>query len=94
MSLRLRSKVSPPAMRTIREAFEELERTVTPSDAKEVENSTPQKVQLAALETENRLGAYQSLRNMCRIMPLFTGLQHYSQSIEVLCNGTPFLPWI
>jgi hypothetical protein len=94
MSLRLRSKVSPAAMRIIREAFEELERTVAPIDAKEFENSTLHKVQRAALEIENLLGARRSLRNMRRIMPFFTGLQHYSESIEVLCNGTPFLPWI
>jgi len=94
MSLRLQSRVSPAAMQTIHEAFEELVRTVTPVDAKEFENITLQKVQDAALEIENRLGARRSLRNMRRIMPLFTGLQHYSKSIEVLCNGTPFMPWI
>ncbi|UNI24017.1 hypothetical protein JDV02_009797 [Purpureocillium takamizusanense] len=31
---------------------------------------------------------------MRRLEPLFKGLQYYSQSIEVVCNGTPFLPWI
>lgn len=94
MSFRLRSKVSPAALHTIREAFEDLERIVTPADAKEFGDSTLQNVQKAALEIENRLGARRSLRNMRRIMPLFTGLQYYSKSIEVLCNGTPFLPWI
>lgn len=90
----LRSAVSPAALRLIREAFEDLERTVTPLDAKEFENSTLQNVQKAALEIEDRLAARQSLRNMRRLMPLFNGLDHYSKSLEVLCNGTPFLPWI
>jgi hypothetical protein len=82
------------ALRMIREAFEELERTVTPADAKEFANTTLQNVQKAALEIENRMGARKSLRNMRRIMPLFIGLGHYAKTIEVLCNGTPFLPWI
>ncbi|KAH6663538.1 hypothetical protein B0J14DRAFT_683261 [Halenospora varia] len=31
---------------------------------------------------------------MRRLMPLFSGLEHYSKAIEVLCNGTPYLPWL
>jgi hypothetical protein len=90
----LKNALSPLALRIVREAFEDLERTVTPLDAREFENTTLQNVQKAALEIENCLAARQSLRNMRRLMPLFTGLEHYSKTIEVLCNGTPFLPWI
>lgn len=31
---------------------------------------------------------------MRRLRPLFTALEHYSQVIGTLCNGTPYLPWI
>ncbi|KAI8722914.1 NACHT domain-containing protein [Fusarium sp. LHS14.1] len=31
---------------------------------------------------------------MRRLEPLFTGLGYYSKTIEVLCNGTPYMPWI
>lgn len=31
---------------------------------------------------------------MQRLVPLFTGLGYYAKSIEVVCNGTPYLPWI
>jgi len=78
----------------IRGAFEDLERAMTPTDTKDFKNTALQNVQKAALEIENRMAARQSLRNMRRIMPLFTGLGHYAKTIEVLCNGTPFLPWI
>ncbi|PTB59829.1 hypothetical protein M431DRAFT_56976, partial [Trichoderma harzianum CBS 226.95] len=86
--------VSLPGRRIIREAFEELQRTVSPLEAKDFQNTTLEDVEKAALDIENQLAARKMLRNMRRLMPLFQGLGHYSQSIEVLCNGTPYLPWI
>jgi hypothetical protein len=35
-----------------------------------------------------------SLRNMARLKPLLETLGKYAQAVDVLCNGTPFLPWI
>ncbi|KAL7967437.1 hypothetical protein HDV63DRAFT_396365 [Trichoderma sp. SZMC 28014] len=86
--------VSLPGRRIIREAYEGLQHTVSPLEAKEFQNTTLEDVQKAALTIENQLAARKTLRNMRRLMPLFQGLEHYSQSIEVLCNGTPYLPWI
>lgn len=94
MPLRRRDPASATAQRTIREAFEDLEKTVTPADSKDFEVTTLENVQKAALEIENQLAARQSLRNMLRLMPLFSGLGYYAQTIDVLCNGTPYLPWI
>ncbi|KAK3395303.1 hypothetical protein B0H63DRAFT_492213 [Podospora didyma] len=51
-------------------------------------------VRVAALTIENQFAARQSLRHMHRLTPLFSGLEHYSKVADVLCNGTPFLPWI
>jgi hypothetical protein len=82
------------AQRIIREAFEDLERTVSPADSRDFEDATLQSVQKAALDIESQLGMRSSLRNMRRLMPLFSGLEHYSGAIEVLCNGTPYLPWL
>lgn len=87
-------QISRPARRIVREAFEELEKTISPLEAKKFEDTTLQNVQKAALEIENQLSARGSLRNMRRLMPLFSGLEHYSKSMEVLCNGTPYLPWV
>jgi hypothetical protein len=82
------------AQRTIREAFEDLEKAVSPADARDFEDATLQSVQKAALDIESQLGMRSSLRNMRRLMPLFNGLEYYSKTIEVLCNGTPYLPWL
>ncbi|RAO67477.1 uncharacterized protein BHQ10_003489 [Talaromyces amestolkiae] len=94
MPLRRRDPASATALRTIREAFEDLEKTVSPADSKDFEVTTLENVQKAALEIENQLAARQSLRNMRRLVPLFSSLGYYAQTIEVLCNGTPYLPWI
>jgi hypothetical protein len=78
----------------MRTAFEELEATIDPRNSRSFQNMTLEDVKNAALEIETQLAARQSLRNMRRLMPLFKGLEHYSKAIDVLCNGTPYLPWI
>lgn len=78
----------------MREAFVELEEVIAVSDRSQLKNLSLEDVQQAALQIEKQLAASQSLRNMRRLAPLFTGLGHYSQAIEVLCNGTPYLPWL
>ena len=87
-------KISLAAQRSIQEAFKDLEQNVSSSDRKEFADSTLDKVRQAAHMIENQLAARQSMRNMRRLMPLFTGLEYYSRSIEVLCNGTPYMPWL
>ncbi|KAL0475570.1 hypothetical protein QR685DRAFT_568337 [Neurospora intermedia] len=90
----LAARSSLEARRIIREAFEDLEKVISPSEAKDFNNTTLQNVQDAALGIESILAARQSLRNMRRLSPLFEGLKCYAETIEVLCNGTPYLPWI
>ncbi|OCL05557.1 hypothetical protein AOQ84DRAFT_413235, partial [Glonium stellatum] len=73
---------------------------VSPEDAHIFSSTELRDVWSAAREIEQRLAARQCLRNMRRIQPFLEGLDpsrkfnSYSKSIEVLCNGTPFLPWI
>ncbi|KAH8652845.1 hypothetical protein BGZ61DRAFT_500804 [Ilyonectria robusta] len=90
----LSARVSPAAQRVIREAFTDLERTISDKDRADFASTTLENVIKAAHEIENQLAARQLLRNMRRLVPLFTGLEYYSKSIEVVCNGTPYLPWI
>ncbi|KAF4498957.1 NACHT domain containing protein [Fusarium agapanthi] len=82
------------ARRTIEKAFKDLERTVSVSDRISLQDTTLDDVRKAAHLVEDELAARQSLRNMRRLEPLFTGLEYYSKTIEVLCNGTPYMPWI
>ena len=90
----LKTRVSLAAQRIIRDAFNELERTVSVDDREYLNNTTLDDVRHAAHHIEDQLASRQSLRNMRRLVPLFTGLEYYSKSIEVVCNGTPYLPWI
>lgn len=94
MPPRFKPPASAPARQTIKTAFEDLDRTITPVDSRNFSTTTLEHVRKAALEIENQLAARQSLRNMRRLVPLFEGLEHYSKVVDVLCNGTPYLPWI
>lgn len=86
--------ISALARQTIRTAFDELNRTISPGDSRDFVHITLPDVKKAALDIENELAARQSLRYMRRLMPLFKGLEHYSKVVDILCNGTPYLPWI
>lgn len=80
--------------RAIENAFKDLERTISPAESRDFAATTLEDARRAAFELERQLAARRSLRNLRRLEPLFQGLHHYSKVIEVLCNGTPFLPWI
>lgn len=86
--------VSTVARQTLKAAFEDLDRTITPSDSCAFRATTIKNVRDAAIEIERQLAARGSLRNMRRLMPLFKGLENYSKVMDVLCHGTPYLPWI
>ncbi|KAF6825207.1 NACHT domain protein [Colletotrichum plurivorum] len=87
-------RVSPAALRTIDEAFQDLKRTISDKDQAGFAGITLDKVFQAAHDIEEQLAARQLLRNMRRLVPLFDGLRYYHKSIEVACNGTPYMPWI
>jgi hypothetical protein len=90
----LKPAISTLARNTIKSAHDELDRIISPGEKRNFAETTLQDVQDAALKLENQLAARQSLRNMRRLMPLFRGLEHYSKVADILCNGTPFMPWI
>ncbi|KAF1952459.1 hypothetical protein CC80DRAFT_479208 [Byssothecium circinans] len=91
------SRLTAQASNTFRNSFDHFERTVlsqSQSDHRDFSSTTLQDVRQAAKEVEQQLAARQCLRNMRRIEPFLNGLEAYSKVIEVLCNGTPYLPWI
>ncbi len=61
------------AQRIVRDAFEDLEKTVSPADSDISEVTTLENVQNAAPEIENQCCSTAVLRNMRRLMPLFSG---------------------
>ncbi|KAF4984798.1 hypothetical protein FZEAL_89 [Fusarium zealandicum] len=90
----LKATVSLDARRVIKAAFQDLERALSTSDRVDLKDTTLDNVRQAAIQVQDELKARGEFRNIRRLTPLFDGLQYYSKSIEVLCNGTPYLPWI
>jgi hypothetical protein len=83
----------PPAS-ILNGAFRRLKDSVSPSDALLFQKTELKDVWDAAEEIQNSQRQRQSLQALSRIKPLLDSLQRYLRVIEVLCNGTPYLPWI
>ena len=85
---------SQAALAQIEDAFRRLKDSVSPKDAHQFHNTELNDVRDAAKDIEKRLDARGASRGLKRIEPLLKGLDHYSKAVEILCNGTPYLPWI
>jgi hypothetical protein len=90
----LRRRISPDALKIIEGAFDDLKEALSTTDFVQLKDTTLDDIQQAMHKVEERLSARGVVRNLRRLLPLITGLGHYSKVIEVLCNGTPFLSWI
>jgi len=89
--------LSSQARNTFKTSFERFERTVkgySSTDHRDFSSTTLEDVRQAARQVEQELAARQCLRNMKRLEPFLNGLEAYSKVVEVLCNGTPYVPWI
>ncbi|TVY46999.1 Vegetative incompatibility protein [Lachnellula occidentalis] len=75
-------------------AYRKLKDSVSSADASAFQSTSFEEVWKAAEEIEKAHEARGNLRNMRRIAPFLKGLQNYAKVIEVLCNGTPYMPWI
>jgi len=85
---------SAQARHTLQDAFERFASTVTPDDHRLFRDTQLKDVRDEAMKIERQLRARRMQRNMARLDPFLQGMEHYSKVVEVLCNGTPFLPWI
>lgn len=85
---------SPAALKVMNDAFEDLQKTITASGARDVPSVRLQDVQKACLSIEDSLASRGLLRNTRRLSRLFAGIEHYRRSIDVLCNGTEYLCWV
>ena len=79
---------------TLNEAFEKLRQSVISTDAATFQSTTLQDVWSAARDIERVQRKGLSVRNLRRIEPFLNTLEQFSKPIEILCNGTPFLPWL
>lgn len=85
---------SAPATTTLAEAFDKLKSSVSDSDAVVFQSTLLQDVWKAARDIEHLQQRRRSVRNLRRIEPFLNAIGKYSKVLEVLCNGTPYLPWI
>lgn len=79
---------------TIRQAFERLKSALHPADARLFMSTTLEDVRTAAKIIERDQEQRRCLRNLRRIEPLFQALRKVGTALDVLCQGTPFLPFI
>jgi tetratricopeptide (TPR) repeat protein len=79
---------------TFETAIKTLKDAINPADAVAFRSTSMEDVWKAAEEIQESQRKRKSLRNMRRIEPFLKALEKYSKCIEVLCNGTPYLPWI
>jgi len=85
---------SAQARHMLQDAFERFASTVTPDDQRLFRDTQLKDVRDEAMRIERQLRARRTQRNTTRLDPFLRGMEHYSKVVEVLCNGTPFLPWI
>ena len=75
-------------------AFERLKELMSKDDARAMASTTMEDVRTAAKEIERQLELRRSLRGLRRIQPFLAGIEQYSKVVEVVCNGTPYLPYL
>lgn len=76
------------------DAFGRLKDQVSEDDGRLFASTTMKDVRDTAVQIERHLEERRSLRGFRRMEPFLAGLEQYSKVVEVLCNGTPYLPWI
>jgi hypothetical protein len=81
-------------LNVIAESFNKLKRSITDEDAHNFASTELNDVWKAVREIDNAQRQRQSAQNLRRIEPLLKGIEKYTKIIEVLCNGTPYLPYV
>jgi hypothetical protein len=84
----------PDPLASIDMAFMKLKQSVDSIDAVNFQSTTLEDVWKAVFAIQQHQRERKSMRNMQRIEPFLQALEKYSKTIEVICNGTPYLPWI
>ncbi|KAM0794096.1 hypothetical protein BDR22DRAFT_815754 [Usnea florida] len=75
-------------------AFDRLREVVSKDDARSFHSTRMEDVWTTAKAIERHLESRRSLRGFHRIQPFLAGIEQYSKVVEVLCNGTPYLPYL
>lgn len=79
----------------IERACERFRRELSEGDDERIQTTAKvDDVRLALRQIEQQLAARQSLRNLGRLAPFLDAADRLTKPIDVLCNGTPFLPYV
>jgi hypothetical protein len=78
---------------TIADAFQKLRRSISDEDAHKFASTRLEDVWAAVREIENAQRKRRCAQNLQRIEPFLGGIGKFAATIDVLCNGTPFLPY-
>jgi 5'-deoxynucleotidase YfbR-like HD superfamily hydrolase len=95
MPSEMASKVAlETSRRTIAAAFSSFKESISLEDALAFQETSLEDVLKSLEEIQLAQRERKSLRNVGRVGPFLKSLESYSKVIEVLCNGTPYLPWL
>jgi hypothetical protein len=78
----------------IAESFEKLKRSISEEDAHKFASTELKDVWTAVRDIDSKQRKRQSAQSLRRIEPLLRGIEKYTKVIEVLCNGTPYMPYV
>jgi hypothetical protein len=78
----------------IADAFGKLKHLISEEDAHKFASTELKDVWAAVREIDSRQRMRLSAQNMRRIEPMLRGIEKYTKVIEVLCNGTPYMPYV
>lgn len=84
--------VSPPGV--IRDAFEKLKQSISEEDAHKFASTELKDVWSALREIDLEQRKRQSVQNLRRVEPLLRGIEKYRDVVDVLCKGTPYMPYV
>ncbi|CZR56608.1 uncharacterized protein PAC_06497 [Phialocephala subalpina] len=78
----------------IADAFKKLERSISEDDAHNFASTELKDVWSAVRDIDSKQRKRQSAQNLRRVEPLLRGIEKYTKVIEVLCNGTLYMPYV
>lgn len=78
----------------IHDAFKKLERSISEEDAQNFASTELKDIWLAVRQIDVKQRASRSAQNLRRIDPFLRAIEKYTKVIEVLCNGTPYMPYV
>lgn len=79
----------------IERACKSFQKQLSPEEMGEIQEfKNVDDVRQVIRQIEQQLAARQSLRNLDRLTPFLDAVDRLSKPIDILCNGTPFMPYV